>query len=259
MLKTNKCNNCQNQFEGKFCNQCGQSLKENTRLSSKEAIYDFATTTLSFDKILIQTFTALILKPGMVGLAYIQGQRKKFVKPIQYLVIMLTLVAILDWLFVGSDIIKTNARKLDIPFLSLQLNHSFSVWIYRFGTEYRLSVSFAHAILFPMALLLVFKKYSYTFVELLSVNYYYFSTAFFLVYLMMIWSKVFGTAGLSVLTVYCFFFIYMVWAYYRFYNDETKWGYLMKIVLCFVLLNIIRMVAVFTFCWLFPVPLNVSN
>lgn len=252
------CKNCNNEFEGKFCNQCGQNIKENNRLSSSEAIKDFVTTTLSSDKILIKTFIDLVRQPGMVGLAYIRGQRKKFVKPIQYLVIMLTLVAILDWLFVGSDIIKANARKIDFPFLSLQLNHSFSVWVYRFGTEYRLSISFAHALLFPAALMLVFRKYNYSFIELLSVNYYYFATGFFLVYMMMVWSKIFGSSSLDILTVYVFFFVYMVWAYYHFYDAETKFSYLLKIVWCFLLLNIIRIIAVFLFCWLFPVPMNVG-
>jgi len=179
----NTCKNCNNEFEGKFCNQCGQNIKENNRLSSGEAIKDFVATTLSSDKILIKTFIDLVRQPGTVGLAYIRGQRKKFVKPIQYLVIMLTLVAILDWLFAGSDIIKMNTQKINFPFLPFQLNHSFCVWTYRFGTEYRMSVSFAHALLFPAALLLVFRKYSYSFIELLSVNYYCFATGFFLIYI----------------------------------------------------------------------------
>jgi len=77
--------------------------------------------------------------------------------------------------------------------------------------------------------------------------------------MMMVWSKVFGTASLDVWIVFTAFFLYMVWAYYHFYDAETNRSYLLKIIWCITLLNIVRLLAVFLFCWLFPVPMNVGE
>ncbi|MBI9034588.1 MAG: DUF3667 domain-containing protein, partial [Bacteroidales bacterium] len=79
------CKNCQNEFKGKFCPECGQSVKEWNRPFSI-LIYDFFGTVLSFDTRFFTTLGSVIFKPGKFSSDFLAGKRNIYMPPFQFYV-----------------------------------------------------------------------------------------------------------------------------------------------------------------------------
>jgi Protein of unknown function (DUF3667) len=87
--KNDQCLNCQaplTQLEN-YCPHCGQ---ENTHyhLSLKDLIKDAFANYFNIDSQLIRTFIPLIIKPGHLTLAYIEGRRKEYMHPVRFYLIL---------------------------------------------------------------------------------------------------------------------------------------------------------------------------
>ena len=74
------CKNCETEFSGHYCNNCGQSVKDFDR-PFKVLIFDIAGTMWAFDTRLFKTLKAIFLKPGQVPLDYVHGKRARYMPP----------------------------------------------------------------------------------------------------------------------------------------------------------------------------------
>ncbi len=253
-----KCNNCLNSYEGNFCNICGQGAIENQRLSTKEIFAHLLQRNLYFDRKLIYTFKDLFLRPEEVGLSFIRGQRKKYTKPIRYLIVVLAIYAILNYFF-GASVVMEKIVHFELPFLTQELNHSLGIWNYRFYAEYQMYSGILQVLVLTAFLPFVFRKFDYNFMELLAANLYYFSTAILIVYVLMtICSSLFGYT-LSLLVVNVVFLAYSFWAYYRFYQQQSFIKFIIKMVILFIYMNSVRFVVTMLFCVFSPIPGDVLH
>src|SRR5688572_15298735 len=89
------CKNCSNEFEGKYCNNCGQRADLH-RFTLKHALHDFIHTFTHVDSGLFFLMKELFLRPGIVAKEYIEGKRKKYFNPMQYLVLMVAIATFLS-------------------------------------------------------------------------------------------------------------------------------------------------------------------
>ncbi len=89
------CRNCnQMLYHGHdYCPKCG-SKWITKRLTINTITREFFDRYLGTDNVLISTFKALILQPEIVIDNYIKGQRKRFVNPINWYLISLTLIGL---------------------------------------------------------------------------------------------------------------------------------------------------------------------
>ncbi len=74
------CKNCETQFDGKFCPNCGQSVKDYDKPFSF-IFYNFAGDFFAFDTRFFRTFVALLFKPGFLSNEYFDGRRIKYAPP----------------------------------------------------------------------------------------------------------------------------------------------------------------------------------
>lgn len=83
-----ECKNCGKQLlgEDKFCNQCGAKIITK-RLELKEIISEWFSSILNIDNKFISTYLHLFSQPQIVIIGYIEGLRKKYVSPINYLLL----------------------------------------------------------------------------------------------------------------------------------------------------------------------------
>ncbi|MEQ9424612.1 MAG: DUF3667 domain-containing protein [Cyclobacteriaceae bacterium] len=83
------CPNCQNEFAGEYCSQCGQE-KISGRLTLKQVFTDFIQAVFLFDSRLYKTLLGLLLKPGRLTRSYFKGERGKHLPPFQFFLLLMT-------------------------------------------------------------------------------------------------------------------------------------------------------------------------
>lgn len=83
------CKNCGHQFDGKFCNQCGEKIvAENEKQLSHLFAEAFHFIT-HLDSKFLKTVRLVLFRPGFVSKEYCEGKRKKYFKPVSlYLIVV---------------------------------------------------------------------------------------------------------------------------------------------------------------------------
>jgi len=96
------CKNCDNEFEGKFCNECGQSAMTH-RLNIKFLWHDIQHGLFHFDKGIIYSLKQLCTKPGITINEYMAGKRVGHFKPLSLVVVLATVYGLLKHFFVHNE------------------------------------------------------------------------------------------------------------------------------------------------------------
>ncbi len=74
------CKNCETSFQGHFCPNCGQSVKD-LDIPFKVLIFDIMANMWAFDTRVFKTLKSLLLKPGVMALDYVAGRRARYMPP----------------------------------------------------------------------------------------------------------------------------------------------------------------------------------
>ena len=99
-----QCKNCGNQLrtDYSYCPNCGAKVIRN-RITVKNLWFDIVDRYFNLDNTFLKTFLHLFTKPQIVIEGYINGIRRKYLNPISYLGISLTLSGFLVCLLYTSD------------------------------------------------------------------------------------------------------------------------------------------------------------
>ena len=74
------CKNCETVFSGKFCPECGQSVRDYDKPFTF-IFYNFVGDFFAFDTRFFRTFVALLSKPGFLTKQYFDGKRVRYAPP----------------------------------------------------------------------------------------------------------------------------------------------------------------------------------
>ncbi|AOR27500.1 conserved hypothetical protein (DUF3667) [Formosa sp. Hel1_33_131] len=107
------CQNCDTRFNGNYCPNCGQQLKEFQR-PFKFLIVDLAGNIFSFDTRLWRSLKDLITLPGTYALEYINGHRMRYVPPLRLYVFISFLFFLLLSTFVSRMVVISEETKSSI-------------------------------------------------------------------------------------------------------------------------------------------------
>ncbi len=101
------CKNCNThlRLEYRFCPVCGAKT-EVRRITFKALTTDFVDRVFNLDNSVVRTFTGLFVKPEAVIDGYLSGLRKRYLNPVSYLGIALTLSGVI--LFLIQRFFKEN-------------------------------------------------------------------------------------------------------------------------------------------------------
>lgn len=152
----NTCLNCSNQFDGKFCNECGQKAATH-RFTIHEWMHEIPHSILHVDGGFFHTFKNLCRRPGNMIREYLDGRRKSYFSPFLYVLIWCGIFVVFTSLFAKPA--GENAEIKDF----------LSAYIYLQTKYYK---PFIVAMILPMSLasLLVFWRSGYYFAEHLVLN-----------------------------------------------------------------------------------------
>ena len=212
------CKNCNQTFEGNFCNTCGQRKIGNKRLHMKEVFLDFLDNTFNLDKGFFFTLWNLLIKPGKVAQSYINGQRKAFINPTRFMVIGLAFQTFIDYWFKTPEIIKQDDY-FYFSFLSEAMNTSMEIWNVKLAVEFILLTNIFNILFFPVLLYLLFKPLKYNYTELLSTSFYFFPAILFIVMPFLFVTKVLLDVHVTKEVIIIIFTSYLFWSYLSFFTS----------------------------------------
>jgi hypothetical protein len=141
-----------------YCRKCGGKVIRN-RLTFKNLFEHLSETFFNYDNKLLRTYIDLFKKPQDVIGDYIDGVRKRYVNPISYLGIALTLTGIVIFL------IKRNALDIDYDVFNQGINQSYMTKVQALTTEYASVLFLSYIPLFVISSWLIFKKRNYNIPE----------------------------------------------------------------------------------------------
>ena len=247
------CNNCQNKYSGKFCPNCGQRDVANNRLKFSEIINDFFDNAFNIHKGLFFTFWTLIINPGKVGRSYIEGQRKKFTNPARYLIIAIAIQAFFDYWFLQPELTQ-QPDFVNFSFLSEKVNKNMAVWNHTLATKYALIHNLSMILIFPAIFVFLFKRLKYNFTELLTINFYYFSSGLIVTLIAILTYGQLFESGMKTPLIILVTFSYVIWANMSFFNEVKFWNRLIKILIAVFLFMLIRVFfLIYILSVLFPI------
>ncbi len=78
--KMNVCKNCDTEFIGHYCPQCGQSVSDLDR-PFRVLLFDIMANMWAFDTRVFKTIKSLLFKPGEMAADYAEGKRARYMPP----------------------------------------------------------------------------------------------------------------------------------------------------------------------------------
>ena len=154
------CKNCHTDLEehDDYCKNCGGKVIRN-RLTFKNLFEHLSETFFNYDNKLLRTFIKLFSNPEDVIGNYIDGVRKKYVNPISYLGIALTLTGIIIYLM------KKSKLEVNYDIFNQGMNQNYMTKIQSLTTEYASLIFISYIPLLVAASWLILKKRNYNITE----------------------------------------------------------------------------------------------
>ncbi len=150
----NTCLNCDLVYEGAFCSNCGQKATTH-RINWQSFILELPKTLFNIEKGFGYTFKELTFAPRRTLDAYLAGKRVKFLSPIQYAILGVTLYSVLQEFW---------PVPFSTPSTQFKNDQSYNMG-YEFGRMIRGKLKFfwlMGIVLFAMPAWVIFRKYNFT-------------------------------------------------------------------------------------------------
>ena len=156
------CLDCGTEFAGKFCPNCGQKATTR-RLKFKEIVGDTYSSIAGGDNKFVNTCRDLCYRPGHLVREYLQGRRTRYTKPLQALVLSITIYAVLSFI-IGKDPfdfyeMTTSNVKMEAVDEDTDELVTFVKKIYHFFADNKLYYTIVSAIISIIPYRFVFRKY----------------------------------------------------------------------------------------------------
>lgn len=208
------CKNCGSIITDKYCSKCGQEMIAG-RLTVGELLRKFAETITHTEHGIFRLVKELAIHPALVAQEYIEGRRKKYFSPMKYLVVAVSLsailVAYLEMSRVPFEPKFDPASEIDDLVEYRYFNHDYYKY-YLF-----LSIPLAAAISF-----LVFKKSGVSYAENLVLNTYILSQVV-LLHTLLITPLIIYSSSFDDWIILIYMLLaaaYLLWSYFTFFKGN---------------------------------------
>ncbi len=245
-----ECKNCKNNLrtDYSYCPDCGAKVIRN-RLTVKNLWYDATERFFNIDNTFLITFKHLFTKPDKVIVGYINGVRKKYLNPISYFTIAITIggffVYVLTEFFPNAmdfDFLYPNPDSLsESDKFAMDFQKKWNSYLFKYQSLFYVAML---PFLALISKLIFINKKEFNISEHFVINIYTYSQASIVIntiYLIFIWnSKLFYYFSLANLFFQIGFF---TWVFYKIFNLSLK-ETLVKLILFLLLLGVIFFVII---------------
>lgn len=224
------CKNCNNVFEGNFCNNCGQSASVK-RINWKYIYDDVKGNYVSFNKTKFYSAKELLFRPGFLIRDFLSGKRVNFYKPVS---LVLFVASVYAYLFHTFNINPYSVSQSGIGDVN---NYKFNIiheWI---NSHFSIS-SLISVPIISVTSFLLFKKQNLNFSEYLVINTFLAAQriiiriVFFPVMLIMNYTHhlnyIFQFLSVADIAL-------MVWAFYQMFENISLLNVILKVLLIYLI------------------------
>jgi hypothetical protein len=251
--KTTTCPNCEKETFGNFCHHCGQKQGIN-RLTWGSVFGELQKRWFGFDNNFLRTVKDLTIKPHKVVEASIEGVRVRYIGPVGYYFLMLTIyVLIISFLDIDINQFYESMNQSFNPEVSAEQQALQKDWNNFVNNNFRI-VAFLMMPFFILGIWIVFKNKGYNFLETAVLNFYGQGHPMLVSIVMMVVYK-FTNDGASLLTMTAITYLYLLVVITLFYKGNKLWNFIkgiFGILLGFILLMLFTVAVVFLIGWTFP-------
>lgn len=231
------CINCEQSTAGKFCHHCGQK-QEVARLTWYSVFGELQKRIFGFDNNYLRTVKDLTIRPQAVIESIIEGNRVKYVGPVGYYFVMLTIYILLMALINVdmADIMTTasNSMNGEVTQNQLALQNRYNTFI---AENFRLT-AFLMMPFFILGVWLVFKNKGYNFLETSVINFYGQAHPMWASIILIAIYKFTGL-NVSLMLMSAITYIYLIIILTLFYKGNKLWNFvkaILSIILGFIFL-----------------------
>lgn len=242
-----ECKNCQRPLRTDyiFCSFCGAKIIQH-RLTLKNLWFDITERYFNVDNTFFKTFVHLFSRPEVVIEGYIEGVRKKYLNPISYLAIALTLSGIMVFFLRKSFPDGLNFDVFGTGTYSPEVNKKltdFTLTFYSF-------LFLLYVPMFAFSTWLAFNKKRYLFTEHIVSAIYtqaHYSLMSFILTLILLWQSPESYMEFSMISLVLNVF-YMLYVWKRISNLRMKsfafysFIFIMLSGFCFMVISLVQMV-----------------
>ena len=226
------CKNCENSFEGSYCNICGQK-KDTHRINLHYVVHELPHALFHLESGIFFTIREMLLRPGINVSLFLEGKRVRYFKPVLYLLVLTTVSSLLNtWL---KYLRSTSHQTVEA---STNSNASFDNFVHYITTHPGISL-LGIVPLISLITKLFFKKKGYNYWEHTVINTYVVGTVNIFYIVFTLFKIILSSESLpSPIPLISLFIIltYLSWAYYQvFSNYKNKWWTLIKCIITPVL------------------------
>lgn len=253
------CKNCNTEFEGKFCSECGQKAKTG-RITIKQIFKDLRDHFIHFDQGFLFTIKELTLRPGHTVREYIDGKRVKHIKPLRFM-FWATAISLLVVNFFGfsEKLIAEIETNKEIG-ATAQKNHA-GVKMVHFLTEHPSVMTLMLIPFIALSAMLFYRKQRLNYAEHFSAAAYFMGQLSFLSIFTSVSFMSTQHLNLTVAAIagslqWIAWMIYCGWAYSQFARQSNKWQAWIKgalsLIMGYLLMIIAMSMIVATLIYCFP-------
>lgn len=223
------CKNCEYDFNGNFCNNCGQSTRTR-RIDFQYLLSEIPNSILQVNRGFLFTVLQLFMRPGHSIKAFLEGKRKHYYKPIAFLLVTSSLYVMSYYLMSRNTIVND----VVIGFKSgMQAKNDTSGYeILNWLTKHQTYVTLLFIPLFSFASYLAFKKSKFNYIEHLIMNF-YITGQQMIIY--MILGLVFLKDNILMGAPVIIGTLFNLWVFLQFFQDKTTLKKILLILLTYIL------------------------
>ncbi|MGZ2369612.1 DUF3667 domain-containing protein [Ancylomarina sp. YFZ004] len=233
------CKNCEYNFSGNFCNNCGQSSNVR-KVDFKYLLDEIPNGVFQLNRGILFTLKQLFTRPGHSIREFLEGKRKPYYRPIAFLLIISTLYVLSAFLFDKSTFIDMFLSGWERAMINNNENSGFDIlkWISR-NQAY---ITLLFIPVFSLASYVAFLKSKFNYFEHLVLNTYITAQQMIIYF---IFSFVFFEDNILLIIPYIIGVIYNFWTFHQFFKDKKTLNKIWLLLLTYIILLLEIMIIMF--------------
>lgn len=238
------CKNCGSEVAENYCPKCGQK-GDTHRFSVKHILHDFFHSFTHVDSGILFLIKELFLRPGTVIREYVEGKRKKYFNPFQYLILSIAAMVFIMVKFDLGALIMGNLQFSGSNAELFQLQ--FTAFFYKYINIFQ----FATIPVLGFYSYIFFRKSHYSYAENLVLNTFLSAQRHLIFILFAPLIYFFKSSAPAINRIFLLLWTaYFIWAYIAFFSPKNRiWAGVKAFMVSFlfIITNALLLFAIFYF------------